>query len=158
MLHDITPDGTTIQFHCVNPTCDYHNCAGWDAHMQCAACDTVQYITIPAETVRESIRKVAPYADLSSVTDAIVAQPDTGMRKSGRDVVALPACECGTRMFVRVNFTDEEKNNPHNGKVPIRHPNNPNEVTGFFVNPAFERHEQFATKLKEIGNTYKESN
>ena len=170
MLHNISPDGSTIEYHCTNPECDYHNCANWESHVQCPHCDEFEHVVVPAADIIESLRKTAPYADFSGIKDAIITKVSTKNRKQGKtkqiqhdhpgiewtgqDVIGLPVCECGTRMFLRVNFTDKEKNNPINGRMPIRHPENPNNITGFFINPAFERHELLAKKLQEIGKTY----
>jgi hypothetical protein len=170
MLHTITDDGSMIGYHCTNPECAYHNCANWEPHCTCEACDTLEYVIIPAEKLKETLRQAAPYADFSHVQDAIITKVNTSGRRQGQTmniptshpgiewtgehIVGLPQCECGTRLFLKMHFTEKELDNPVNMRVPQKHPNDPNKITGFWTHPVPARHMQLATALEKQGNTY----
>ena len=84
------------------------------------------------------------------------------------NLVALPPCKCGSRCFVRVNFTEEELqavNMQEYGMVP-QEMTVPHAITGepvpvlipAFVpvgpNPAIARHQAFEKLLKKHGRPY----
>ncbi|GCE14207.1 hypothetical protein [Tengunoibacter tsumagoiensis] len=84
------------------------------------------------------------------------------------DLVALPPCSCGSRMFVRVAFTPEElaaTNAIQYGMVP-EEMTLPHALTGepipvmipalrpIGANPFFARHQEFAKHLEAHGKRY----
>ena len=168
-LHYISEDSTELHFHCHNPECTYHNCANWGSNIQCTHCDSLEYVTIPASEMREALKNQLPEEELANVGDTIVTRISQNGRKqgetrkiavdhpgiewTGKDMVGLPVCECGSRLFLKVHFTEAELNAP-NLKTPIRNPDNPNDITGFDIHPMPARHMQLAAKLKELGNVY----
>src|SRR5690348_12061561 len=122
-LHAIAADSSTLSYHCNNPNCQYHNCANWEPWQRCAAHDTMEYVTIPAAEMRKRLQGAVAPEVLAKIGDTIMVQPNTAGRRTGQTrqipidhpdihwtdehMVALPICECGTRMFLKVHFTDE---------------------------------------------------
>lgn len=157
-LHNLTDTG--IEWHCPRPECSYHNCSAWASHLQCAHHDTprptaVSYTAPQGEQKQAYILQAQ--SRISGNTHQIpVDHPDIAWVDPHS--VVLPACEeCGSRMTVKVVFTDEELQAP-NLTIIERDKNNPNLITNVYRNPQLDLHLQFADKLKALGNTYQEGN
>lgn len=169
-LHNISADSTTLEYHCNNPTCAYHNCANWESFLTCKAHDQYEYVTIPADEMRKRMAGMLTLEQIAKVTDTIMMQPSTlgrrvgqahqlsitdpGIVWTGPHIVALPTCECGTRMFLKVVFTPQELQAP-NIQRAIRDPQNPTHILRIEEHPMVARHIQLAQKLTSLGNVWK---
>lgn len=168
-LHAISADSSTLEYHCVNPNCAYHNCANWEPFHHCAAHDTMEYVMVPAAKMRARLQGVVAPEVLAKIGDTILMQPSTAGRRTGQThqvpidhpgiewtgehMVGLPICECGTRMFLKVHFTDEELNAP-NIKVAIRDAQDPTKILRVDQHPMVGRHLQLAAKLAAMGKVW----
>lgn len=167
-LHSIAEDSSTIQYNCVNPNCRFHNCSNWEPWQQCKHHDTHEYVTIPAAVMRERMAGALPQEQLDKLGDTHFVQrvqvrvdgetrvipiehPD--IKFSGPGIVALPICECGTQMFLKVDFTPDELAAP-NITIAERDPSNPTIITRLYQHPMVARHQQLAAKLREMGKVY----
>ena len=86
MLHNIDEQGN-LEYHCHRPDCEYHHCAGLAGQIECAHHGTQHKSATPLQThiSHEQVEWV----------DATTVQ--------------LPPCPaCGSRMALRVGFTDAE--------------------------------------------------
>src|SRR5437016_515332 len=126
-LHNITE--THLEHHCMNPGCRYHNCANWEPWQHCEAHDQMEYVVVPAAEMRARLQGAVAPEVLAKIGDTILSQPSTKGRRAGetrqipldhpdihwtgQGVVALPICECGTQMFVKVVFTPDELEAPN---------------------------------------------
>jgi len=168
-LHHITEDSTELHFHCTNPDCEYHNCSNWEPYQRCEVHDAFVHVVVPAEEMRQRLMGTVGPEVLQNVTDTVLVQKNTDGRKDGRTrvipidhpdiewtgpgVVALPTCSCGTRMFLKVDFTEKELA-AHNISVPVRDPNNASIVTRIDQHPMVARHKQLAEALRARGNVW----
>ena len=170
-LHAIAADASTVTYYCTNPNCAHHSCADWEPFRTCAYHDVVEYVQVPAAELRKRYAAQLTPAALAALNDSYVAQPTTRGRRSGGtpnvvpanhpqiiwtgpDVVALPMCECGTQMFLKMSFTAEELAAP-NIQMITRHPQAPTIITAINQHPMVARHQQFAAKLAALGNVFK---
>ena len=165
-LRDISADSTTLSYHCTNPTCDFHNCANWEPFQQCAYHDTYEYVVVPAAEMKKRMEGLLSPDQLAQLGDTIMMQKtqkgrrvgkthqiqvnDPGIKFTGPDVVALPTCQCGTQMFLKVNFTAEELAAP-NIQIAVRDPQDPTKIVRIDQHPMVARHQQLAAKLTSMG-------
>jgi hypothetical protein len=168
-LHTIAEDGSTFGYHCHNKNCRFHNCANWETWQKCAHHDAVEHVVVPADEMRKRMQGAIAPEMLARMTDAIITQKTTAGRTDGETRqlsiddpgiewvderhVALPVCECGTRMTLKVVFTDEEMKAP-NIQIAVRDPQNPSLITRLDQHPMVSRHQSLATALQAKGNVY----
>lgn len=168
-LHAIAPDASTISMHCMNPECEYHNCANWEDGFECAHHDELEYITIPADEAKRRFKGAISEELLNTMGALIIAQKTTMGRKNGKTrthpvdhpeiqftgphVVSMPMCECGTQMFVKVNFTARELQ-ADNIQIKVRDPQNPSIIREIRQHPMVPRHQALGEKLRSMGRVY----
>lgn len=177
-LHGISTDASMISYHCADPECSHHNCAGWEDYMECIHHDQFEHVIVPAAEMRKRLAGAVPETALSQIGDAIISQRKDGGRKTGQthqiptdhpdiqftgeNMVALPACTgthadgtpCTTRMFLKVAFTEAEMK-ATNITIPVRDKDDPTKITGFTEHPMVARHKALAAKLRATGRDYK---
>jgi hypothetical protein len=146
-LHRIAEDSSTLAYHCTNPDCQFHNCAGWESWQQCKHHDVQQIVKKEGTYYREQAK-----IRLSGQTREIpIDHPD--IKFTGPGIVALPMCDCGTQMFLKVDFTPEELQAP-NMLMVERDSQDPRIITRLIPHPMVARHQQLAAKLRDMGKVY----
>lgn len=101
MLHSIDEQGN-FQWHCANPTCQYHNCAEWEAHQSC------QHHGRGERVAGKSLQGHIGHDEVQYTSE---------------NTIALPTCQCGTRCFVYAGYTEKDvqeavvSRHPQTGKI-----------------------------------------
>jgi hypothetical protein len=98
LLH-ITPDGDAV-WHCQGKDCEHHNCSDpLDDHGTPIGCTHHRHL--------ETDQRPA-----GTPLTAHISHEDIAWTACGT-MIALPQCGCGTQMFIKAIFTDEELSAPN---------------------------------------------